>query len=165
MHIDMDERHPVPDQHLPSDRWSTAALLHRLQRMVPGVCLFRRLQDRYSLALTEEATAVIAAARTVRAEMEDIAGFSAAGPEDVENCRDYYQRLEEMARARLERLAESSADSAEATLLRMASRLAVDARLDAVQELAQTGKLPGHIAARLNQRFEAEQALQEEGAP
>jgi CPA1 family monovalent cation:H+ antiporter len=165
MHIDMDEHHPVPDQSLPSDRWSTAALLYRLQQVWPGVRLFHGLQDRYCLAMTEEATAVIAAARAVRKEMEDLSGFSAAEPEDVENCRQYYQRLEEMARGRLDRLAESSAHSAEATLLRMASRLAVDARLDAVQELAQTGKLPEQIAARLKQRFEAEQALQEDGAP
>jgi CPA1 family monovalent cation:H+ antiporter len=165
MHIDMDERHPVPVQHLPSDRWSTAALLHRLQRMTPDVRLFHGIQNRYCLALTEEATAVIAAARAVRKEMEELAGFSAAEPEDVENCRHYYQRLENMACERLERLAESSADSGEAMLLRMASRLAVDARLDAIQELAQSGKLPEHTATRLNQRFEDEQALQEEGAP
>jgi hypothetical protein len=158
--IGVDSERVVEDQRLPSDRKSGPGVLRLLQQVLPGIRPIAGWHKRRVFALAEEATAVVAAARAVRGEMPQLAEFSAADPDDVEHCAQYYEHLEEMARGRLDMLTESYEDSGMVITERMAGQLVLDAKLDAVDELARTGGLPEQLAEELREELEAEQAME-----
>jgi hypothetical protein len=141
-HIGVEQDRPVEDQRLPSDRKSGLGILRLVQQVFPGVHALTGWQTQRIHALTEESTAVIAGAQAVQSEMPRLAEFSTADSEDVARCARYYGHQEEMARGRLDMLAESYEGSGETILDRMAQRLVLDAKLDTVQELMRTGELP-----------------------
>lgn len=154
--IGVERERAVEDQRLPSDRKSGLGLSRLLQQAFPGIRPVARWHRRRIHALTEEATAVIAAARAVRGELPRLARFSCADSEDVERTEHFYEHLEEMARGRLDMLTESYDGSGAVMIERMAGQLVLDAKLDAVQRLARTGELPEHLAEELREQFEAE---------
>ena len=158
--IGVENERVVEDQRLPSDRKSGPGVLRLLQQVLPGIRPIAGLHKRRVFALAEEATAVVAAARAVGSEMPHLAEFSSADSDDVEHCAQYYDHLEEMARGRLDMLTESYEGSGALMIERMASQLVLDAKLDAVDELARTGELPEQLAEQLREELEAEQATE-----
>jgi CPA1 family monovalent cation:H+ antiporter len=155
-HIGVDHEHVVDDQRLPSDRRLGLGVMRLLQQILPGIPPLATWQSRHFQAVTEEATAVIAATRAVRSELSRLAEYSAADPEDVALCEAYYTHLEEMCQGRLDMLAESPEGSIDTTRERMVNHLVLDAKLKTISEFEQTGALPEDQSRTLRDQFEEE---------
>jgi CPA1 family monovalent cation:H+ antiporter len=148
---------PVEEQQLPNERRRGLGVLRMLQQVFGGLPLLSRLQAKQVQALTEETTAVIAGAMAVTAQLGQLADFSGADPADVEECRDYYARLERIQRDRLEILVRAHGGAAEDLYARLVGRIKYDSRINVIAELERSGGLPEEVAREIRGRFEAEQ--------
>jgi hypothetical protein len=153
--IDREQAPLIEDQRLPADRASGLGVIRVLQQVLPGMTWLGRFQAHRIESITEQSLAVLDGAATVLKEMPQLQTFSAADGNDIEECREYYRHLEDMARARLDLLGESYPGAAELMRAQIVERLVYDARMDVIEQLRRTGELPEEIARPLRDRFEA----------
>jgi hypothetical protein len=147
------------DRHLPSDKKSSMGLFGFLRQMFPKVVFFRNIIKRNMDELAGEATAVIAASRTVLNNLDHIGEFSLAEEKDLFDCQHFYKNLEQFALVRLKMLSESYDGSTDAIRENLITQLVLDAKTDVVTELEKVGELPSEVAKELIDSFEHEHSI------
>jgi len=152
--LDVTPRRDAPVRlRLPSDRVSLAGALRGLSaRMRPG----GRRGEAVFKAWAEEASAVVAAAEAVLADLDEIAAATRAAADDVEACRVWHTALRDAAEALYRQSTEGHAATRDRIERRMLEGRAQDARADRLRALAAHGALPEPLADRLCEGFEKE---------
>jgi hypothetical protein len=116
--------------------------------------VLEHLRMRHLEAVAEEALAVIAGVNAVTTELDHLQDFAGADVEDLRQCREHHQRIQDMVRNRLDLLQDSYANAGNLMRRRMVERIARDAREDVIQEMVSTGELSSDVARSLRERFE-----------
>jgi CPA1 family monovalent cation:H+ antiporter len=142
------------DLRLPSDRRVGLGLLRVAMQVLPGFAVLEHLRMRHLEAVAEEALAVIAGVNAVTTELDHLQDFAGADDEDLRQCRQHHQRIQDMVRNRLDLLQDSHANAGNLIRQRMIERIARDAREDVIQEMVSTGELSSDVARSLRERFE-----------
>jgi len=140
---------------LPEEERLGAGLLRLLQQALPRLKLLKRLQTQRFIDLHEEASAVVAACRSVLAEMDYLSDFSGAAAADLEACRRYFTQSEKVAAARLEFIEARIGSASEIVHERLLYKAASDGEKAVIRRSALSGELPEPLAEQLEQELES----------
>jgi CPA1 family monovalent cation:H+ antiporter len=125
-----------------AEGWVVAAI----QRIVPRSGFVERYRRRELAAKHEHFSAVLAASECVATEVDNLANLSGVDPSVAQQCRAHFDKRAQEAIEQLDSIAQVFPEYVQAVQTQTARRIALDAEVAAVEELASVGGIPESVS-------------------
>lgn len=145
-HVDSGETPPLRVKELPLYIRLAQTTAVMLEKLNTGNRILHNRRIRILTHTCEHSIALANACKTVLDRLNHLAGISGAGEDQKDQCRNYYENTMQSALDNLEKMQMESPEHTREVINKIINRIALNARLDTINELLHNGGIPEQIA-------------------